>query len=216
MDHYEITFKTWDKLALQYQDKFMDLDLYNDTYERFCELVKPVHAKILEIGCGPGNITRYILAKRPDFKLEGIDVAPNMLKLAKENNPTAHFKVMDCRHIDTLTITFDGIICGFCLPYLSKSDGKKLIADTSDLLTEGGLIYISFVEGDPIQSGFQTGTTPDRVYFYYYTLDQLKTWLFDKGFEVIKIFKVVYKKSETEEDMHTLVVAKKKRMRTRP
>jgi 2-polyprenyl-3-methyl-5-hydroxy-6-metoxy-1,4-benzoquinol methylase len=216
MDRYKETFETWNKIASSYQDRFMNLDLYNKSYDFVCHSIRKKEARILEIGCGPGNITKYLLSKRPDFHIYGIDIAPNMIQLAKRNNRAATFKVMDARRVGEIQTTFDGIICGFCLPYLSKSDGKKLIADTSDLLTEGGLIYISFVEGDPIQSGFQTGTTPDRVYFYYYTLDQLKTWLFDKGFEVIKIFKVVYKKSETEEDMHTLVVAKKKRMRPRP
>ena len=56
MDKYKETFKTWNKVASLYEDKFMDLDLYNNTYDYFCELVKD-NAKILEIGCGPGNIT---------------------------------------------------------------------------------------------------------------------------------------------------------------
>ena len=80
MDSYQETFNTWNKIALLYQDKFMDLDLYNESYDSFCELIPKQQASILEIGCGPGNITQYILTKRPDFIIEGIDVAPNMVK----------------------------------------------------------------------------------------------------------------------------------------
>lgn len=40
----------------------MDLDLYNDTYDAFCQAVYKPGARIFEIGCGPGNITRYVLA----------------------------------------------------------------------------------------------------------------------------------------------------------
>ena len=32
-NRYTETFETWNKVAALYQDKFMDLDLYNDTYE---------------------------------------------------------------------------------------------------------------------------------------------------------------------------------------
>ncbi len=211
MDHYEITFKTWDKLALQYQDKFMDLDLYNDTYERFCELVKPVHAKILEIGCGPGNITRYILAKRPDFKLEGIDVAPNMLKLAKENNPTAHFKVMDCRHIDTLTITYDAILCGFCLPYLSKEDCRKFIKDCSVLLNTSGILYFSAIEDDYAKSGMETSSNGEHSMFVYnHEAAYLQQWLKEFGFEEIEVFRKSYPKSDGTTAVHLIMIARKK------
>ena len=93
MDSYKITFQTWDKVATMYQDKFMNMDLYNDTYDAFCNLIKKSNPKIFEIGCGPGNITKYMLSKRPDFEIEAIDMAPNMIKLAKENNPTANFRI---------------------------------------------------------------------------------------------------------------------------
>src|SRR5829696_71014 len=90
MDNYQKTFETWDKVATLYQEKFMNLDLYNDTYNKFCELIKKPNATIFEIGCGPGNITKYLLAKKPDIQIYAIDVAPNMIQLAKANNPTAH------------------------------------------------------------------------------------------------------------------------------
>ena len=53
MDRYQETFNTWNKVAKLYQDKFMDLDLYDDTYDTFCEAVNIENATILEIGCGP-------------------------------------------------------------------------------------------------------------------------------------------------------------------
>ena len=88
MNNYNETFSTWNKIAELYQEKFMDLTMYNASYDRFIELLNP-NARVLEIGCGPGNITRYLLSKNNDFKIKGIDVAPNMIKLAKKNNPTA-------------------------------------------------------------------------------------------------------------------------------
>lgn len=53
MDRYKETFETWNKLASLYQDKFMDLDLYNHTYDFICDSMTKRGAKLLEIGCGP-------------------------------------------------------------------------------------------------------------------------------------------------------------------
>ena len=210
MDRYKETFETWNKVASLYQDKFMDLNLYNDTYNFICNSITKDNAKLLEIGCGPGNITKYLLSERPDFDIFGIDIAPNMVKLAKMNNPTARFAIMDCRQIDEIKTKYDGIVCGFCLPYLSLTDSQKFISDCYNLLNEDGLIYISFIEGDPSKSDFQIGSSGDRCFFYFYNLKDLKIQLIENNFYELKLFKVEYNKSETEIDIHTILTAKKK------
>jgi 2-polyprenyl-3-methyl-5-hydroxy-6-metoxy-1,4-benzoquinol methylase len=210
MDRYKETFETWNKVASLYQDMFMDLNLYNDTYDFFCNSMTKDKAKLLEIGCGPGNITKYLLSKRPDFSVFGIDIAPNMIELAKKNNPTASFAIMDCRHISELETKFDGIVCGFCLPYLSQKDCKLFISDCNNLLNENGQLYLSFVEGDPNKSDFQVGSSGDRTYFYFYNLDYLTKQLIKNNFEQIKVFQVDYKQAENKIDIHTILTAKKK------
>jgi cyclopropane fatty-acyl-phospholipid synthase-like methyltransferase len=209
MDRYKETFETWNKVASLYQNKFMNLDLYNETYDVICNSMVKDKSRLLEIGCGPGNISKYLLNKRPDYTIFGIDVASNMVELAIKNNPTANFRVMDVRKINELKTKFDGIICGFCLPYLSQSDSEKLISDSYNLLNENGLIYISFVEGESSMSGFKTGSSGDRCYFYYHQLDNLKNQLSECKFEVLKTFKVGYKKNEEEQEIHTILIAKK-------
>lgn len=209
MDKYNETFKTWNKLASLYQDKFMDLTLYNESYDLFCISVPKMHARILEIGCGPGNITKYLLSARQDFDILGIDVAPNMVELARKNNPAARFEVLDCRHIHTLKYKYDGIVCGFCLPYLSNTDAQKFIADCYDLLNENGMFYISFVKGSPGESGFKMSNSGDRVFFNYYDLDDLTRTLNQNKFEIIKVMDVEYSKAEANTEIHTILIAKK-------
>ncbi|MGK0364650.1 MAG: SAM-dependent methyltransferase, partial [Saprospiraceae bacterium] len=198
----------WNKVADLYQEHFMDLDLYNDTYDTFCKSVTR-NATILEIGCGPGNITKYILDKRPDFELLGIDVAPNMIDLARKNNSEAEFKVMDCRELDTISGKFDAILCGFCLPYLSKEDSTKLIKDSFDLLQNEGKIYLSVLEGDYEKSGFQSGSTGDKTYFYYYGEAFLISELKRNGFYDFEIVRKVYPRGK-ESEVHLIIMGRKK------
>lgn len=209
MDRYKETFETWNKIASIYQDRFMDLDLYNDTYDYICNSVTKPNAKLLEIGCGPGNITKYLLTQRPDFDILGIDIAPNMIELAKKNNPSANFVVMDSRQINSLDKKYDGIIVGFCLPYLSPIESNELISHSYNLLNDNGLIYLSFVEGNPDKSDFKVGSE-GRIYFQFHKLHNLKNQLIKTKFDYIKYFRVKYKFSETEFEIHTILTAKKK------
>jgi 2-polyprenyl-3-methyl-5-hydroxy-6-metoxy-1,4-benzoquinol methylase len=209
MDPYQETFETWNKVASLYEEKFMDLDLYNVSYDFIINSVEKVNAKILEIGCGPGNITKYLLSKRPDFDIFGIDIALNMIELARKNNPLASFEIMDSRNINEIKSKFDAIVCGFCIPYLSQTDIYKLIIDANQLLNNRGLIYLSFVEGNPINSGFQTASTGDRSYFYFHDLAEIKTKLIEARFDDFYVFKVEFKKTSGENEIHTIITARK-------
>lgn len=209
MDKYQITFKTWNKIASLYQEKFMEVDLYNDSYDTFCKAIKKNAPKILEIGCGPGNITKYLLNQRPDFQIKAIDVAPNMLQLAKVNNLSAEFEEMDGRNIDRLKENFDGIVVGFCMPYLSKEDCAKLIKDSFHLLNEKGILYFSFIEGDYEKSGYEVGSSGDKVFVYYHQEVDLKNVLKQHNFEVLQVLHKDYPKGDTEIQRHSIFIAKK-------
>lgn len=211
MDSYDITFNAWNKAATAYEHQFMELDLYNNSYDTFCaQLTKP-NASILEIGCGPGNITRYLLQQRTDYQITATDVAPDMLALAKKNNPTIQIMQMDARMLHTLPNKYDGIVVGFCLPYLSQTDAAKLIKDSAALLHENGLIYLSAIEGDSSRSGFETGSKPEfKMYVYYHQETALRQQLENNQFEVIAVEKIAYHKTSEITDTHLIMIARKK------
>lgn len=193
-DRIKETIETYSVSAQAYQDKFMDMDLYNDTYDTFCHLITKSNAKIFEIATGPGNVIKYILCKRPDFKVSGIDLSSNMVDLAKQNNPEADFTVMDCRDIHVIDTKFDGILCAFCLPYLSKEESRKLISDASLLLEPDGMLYISTMEGDYNKSGYETTSFSggNRVYVYYHQANFITACLTELGFEIIDLQRKQY------------------------
>jgi len=210
MDRYQRTFQTWNKVASLYQDTFMDIELYNDTYDSFCQLIPKRGARIFEIGCGPGNITRYLLSRRPDLDIEAIDISPNMIELARLNNPAADFKVMDCRDIDKLDAKFDGVMCGFCMPYLSQNDCAKLIVDCSSLLNVGGLLYFSTIEGDYCKSGYESSSSgKDSMYVYYYEEDYLRLQLRVSNFELLSLTRKEYSGKNGAASTHMIFIAKR-------
>lgn len=208
MDVYKKTFETWNKLADWYQEVFMDFDLYDDSYDIFCEYLLQLKPKILEIGCGPGNITKYLLTKRPDIDLLGIDVAPNMIDLAKANNPNATFQIMDCRNIADLITKYDAIMCGFCMPYLSKSDCEDLFKNAHNLLNNNGIAYFSFVDGNYENSGLNTNSKGDSIYFCFHERDVIKKML-QKYFAIKNEIEKIYYRSENLSETHCIYIVQK-------
>ncbi len=207
--NYQESIDTWNKVAKLYESKFMDLEIYNKTYDEFCKALNPNTPAILEIGCGPGNIAKYILDKVTTAKIRAIDVSENMIQLAKNHLPAVDFQVMDCRNLNRINASFDGIICGFTIPYLSPEDTAILISECSNLLNAEGSLYLSFVEGQEEKSGFITGGTGDRTYFYYHQLDRIQNHLEKAEMAIKQTMFVDYERSKGISEVHTILIAQK-------
>jgi SAM-dependent methyltransferase len=184
-DKTKFAVAIFDKLANLYQERFMDVSIYSDSFYMFCNSLPESNPSVLEVACGPGNITRFVLDIRPDFKIHGTDLSPAMLELARQNNPTAVFSLLDCRDITTLDIRYDAILCGFAFPYLSKAEAIQFIADASCQLLPDGILYISTMEDDNAKSDWQTGSTGDQVFMNFHEADYLIAALESAGFRVI-------------------------------
>lgn len=207
MDNSLHAANIFNKLATQYQDKFMDTSMYHDTFDLFCGHIKTQNAGILELACGPGNITRYLLYRRPDFKILGLDLAPNMVRLAKANNPQADFQVMDCRDIYKITKKYNAIMCGFCLPYLSKPETLDLIKDASLLLKPGGVLYLSTMEDDYSTSGLRKGSTGDEIYMHYYRESDLVEVLNKNQFTIMNLRRKQYQERQDQMTTDLIIIA---------
>lgn len=209
MDKTKIAVELFDEFAEKYQEKFMDFSLYNDCFDLFCSWVKPSPAKIIDLACGPGNITRYLLRKRPDFRILGTDLSENMLHLAKENNPQAEFQLLDLRKTHTLKKKFDGVMCGFGLPYLEKTDALKLIADVAELLSPGGIFFLSTMEDDYEKSSFKGSSSGGsrQMYLHYHEAGYLTEAMGNNGLEILHLERKFYPETESWD---LIIIANKK------
>ncbi len=165
---YQDAVQVFNKLSDSYEQNYMNVDLYENALNLFCSNLPKENAKILELACGPGNISRFIIERRPDYNYKGTDLSTNMIDKAKANNPTADFEVFNALHVKQLTESIDGLIIGFLFPYLSKEQVLELLADSSKLINKDGLIYLSTIQGNYADSRLRTGSTGDEIFMYYH------------------------------------------------
>ena len=207
-NHYQETVDLYNRVASDYAEKFMDVAVYNTSYDHFCKNL-PINAFVFEIGCGPGNITKYLLSKRPDLNIDAIDVATNMIAIAQQNKIAANFSVMDCRDIGTIDKKYDGIIAGFTIPYLSNADCEKLISDVARLLNENGVFYLSFVEGNYSDSGYRWNSPEtERYHFFFHERRYLLDCFLKHSLQLSQLFKIDYPEQK-ELSNHVVLIAKK-------
>ena len=180
--------------AKAYEEKYMYQTRYYDSFNEFCAWIRPMSARVLELACGPGNVTKYLLEQRPDLRLLGTDLAPKMLELARKNNPQATFELMDMREVGQLSEKFDAIMCAFGLTYLSKNEAQEFIAALASKLNPYGVCYLSAMEGNYEDSDWQgSGAGEDRqIFIHYHELSYLQGALEDNGLKVQTIDRLEY------------------------
>lgn len=169
MDHSELAASIFDKHAESYMERFMDVSMYAKSFDFLLSCIKKGEVELLEIACGPGNITQYLLTKNENLKFDSTDLSPNMIALAKQNNPTANCFLLDAREIKDLGKKYDVIIAGFAFPYLNLKEVEQFIADAAGMLNEQGLLYISTMEDDYEKSGMVRSSKGDEMMMHFYT-----------------------------------------------
>lgn len=201
--------RVFDQAAAFYQAKYMDVSCYAVSLDLFCSALEQPNAEVLEIACGPGNITKYLLEKRLDLRILGTDASPNMLELAKAANPGATFQLLDARDVGTLSMKYDGLVCGFVLPYLTPQETLKLIHDAAGLLRKGGVFYLSTLEGDPARSGPQLPSSGkgEAVHVQYYRAGFLTDALRAEGFTIWATSHYMYTAANGSPSTDVVIVA---------
>src|SRR5436309_9013306 len=57
----------------------------------------PAPRRVMDLGCGPGNLTTLLRARWPQAEIRGLDSSPEMIERARSVDPTIDFQVGDLR-----------------------------------------------------------------------------------------------------------------------
>lgn len=202
----------FNEYAKPYEEKYMHETRYYDSFNEFCAWIRPMSARVLELACGPGNVTKYLLEQRPDLRLLGTDLAPKMLELARKNNPQATFQLMDMRAVEQLSEKFDAIMCAFGLPYLSKAEAQEFIAALAKKLNPYGVCYLSTMEGNYEDSDWQGPSSGEdrQIFIHYHELSYLQSALEDNDLQVRTLERLEYTDDKGKAVKDLILIATKR------
>jgi SAM-dependent methyltransferase len=96
----------WDAVARRWRHRSGLAGAYHRRLERVYRFLVPPGSKVLEIGCGTGDL---LAALQPAVGV-GIDLSGEMVRLAAERHPALRFLQADAHEVENLNETFDFII----------------------------------------------------------------------------------------------------------
>jgi len=109
-------------------------------------------SRILEIGCGPGNIARYLA----DYDYVGFDLNSKYIEAARRRLPTAKF---ECERVSHFSLreqrSFDFVLAIGILHHLNDDESSRLFQIAYDALKTGGKL----VTFDGVWTDNQPATT---------------------------------------------------------
>lgn len=101
--------------------------------------------KVLDLGCGPGELIQELLYINSNLNIMGLDFSEGMLSISKERNPSAHHIKMDVNELDKIREGFNVIISTHSFPYYKNP--RKVLENLYNMLEDDGIIHIGFASG---------------------------------------------------------------------
>jgi 2-polyprenyl-3-methyl-5-hydroxy-6-metoxy-1,4-benzoquinol methylase len=177
------TIKSYDDTATEYYRVVSRFELLPEIKKFAKEVIKK--GKILDLGCGPGHHSNYF--SKQNFKVTGIDLSLEMIRLAKKEFKDVDFKVMDMSNLDFDINSFDGIWASASLLHVPKYKIKSLLRKLNELLVNDGILYISLKQGIGSEMINDVRYGGVNKFYVFYQPEEIENLLKSIGFKIIEI-----------------------------
>jgi SAM-dependent methyltransferase len=106
----------------------------------------PAGAPLVELGCGPGVSSTQLLAQR--FRVLGIDLSQEQLRIARQNVPGAAFACADMAEVRFPDASFAAAVALYSIAHVPRRAHAALFARVARWLRPGGLFLAALAAGE--------------------------------------------------------------------
>ena len=139
----------YDRVAEHYATEFFE-ELRRKPFDcqlldEFANSVKGA-GDVCELGCGPGQVARYL--KDRGVNMRGIDLSPEMVRVATRLNPDIPFQQGDMLSLTLEDDSLAAIVLFYSIIHIKREDVTRALQEMNRVLTPGGRLFLTFHAGE--------------------------------------------------------------------
>lgn len=108
----------------------------------FAEVVRSLPGTVVDVGCGPGHVTNYLVGLGLDAR--GIDASPAFVDIARNAYPELRFDLGDMGSFDAADNSAAGLLCKHSTIHLSPGELGAVFEELARVLLPGGHLLLTF------------------------------------------------------------------------
>ena len=200
------TIESYNKAADKFAETIAKLPNYNHTYDF---LIGKLHDNdfILDLACGPGQISKYILSKK-NVSVTGVDLSDKMLQIAQNELPSGKFYKKSIINFSN-KCKYHAVIIGFGIPYLDETQTKECLKNAVDNIIDNHYLYISFMDGNDFRVEKTSFGGDNDFAIYYHKKDEIKNLLRKYNIKVIQEYELDYQEKDGHISKDIILIGQK-------
>src|ERR1700733_1188477 len=161
--------ENYDQIADDYaKNLFHELDgkpLDRELLDRFAAETKS-RGRVCDIGCGPGQVARYLNARGCD--VFGLDLSPAMVQQAQQLNPEIDFREGNMLALELDDVSLAGIAAFYAIVNLREEWLAQVFREMARVLVPSGLLLLGFHTGvEVVQVNEMWGRAVAMEFFFF-------------------------------------------------
>lgn len=98
--------------------------------------------RIIDIGCGPGQVAAQLAALGGD--VFGVDISASMIDIARGDHPGVEFRVDSMTNLQQADASVAAAVLMYSIIHLTPSDRDRAISELTRVLRPGGIALVAF------------------------------------------------------------------------
>ena len=184
--------ESYDRVAREYAERYAGELAHKpfdrEMLERFAGRARAVpggeRLPVLDLGCGPGHLTRYL----HDLGVPaiGVDISPGMLDQARRLHPGLEFREGDMRALAWADASVAAIAAPYSILHIPREDIGRVLGELRRVLVPGGWLYLSFHTGNEVRHLDDWWDQPVDLDFIFFEAAEMEGYLRAAGFRGIE------------------------------
>ena len=139
---------------------------------------------VADLGCGPGHVAGYLRDR--GVRMLGVDLSPEMIRVARERQPGIDFRVGDMKTLDLPDASLAGLIAFYAIVHFDTGELPAVFQEMRRVVVSGGLVLLAFHVGDEVVHRDELFGAAVSLDFRFHRPDRVGEILRSAGFTVIE------------------------------